>query len=207
MLAATTVSAVSVLSFQPVAGTYVDSRYPNRNFGNSHILKVDGAPTEVSYLKFQLTNLNSPVISAKLRVYITNPSVSGGSISKTNTDWSESTLTYNTRLSTTWQILSTLGKANAYNWYEFDVTPAVTGNGILSFSLKSGHSDGVDYASREDSAHQPQLIITLADSTTSTATPNPTPTPTTTHILPSVSPVSPDILLPALGLGHFPFIK
>lgn len=174
------------VNLTPIADTYVDIRYQNSNFGSARISKVDNSPREESYLKFQRGDLNGIVTSAKLRVYVTNPSISGGSVAKmSNVNWSESTITYNNRPAIDGVVLSTLKQVNQGQWYEFDVTKAVTGNTILSFGMTSNNSDGVDYASREDIVRSPRLIITLLNiisSTPTTIVASPTPTPTPTAI-------------------------
>jgi hypothetical protein len=150
--------------FTPVADSYVDSTYPTTNFGTKTNLNVDASPTMESYLKFQLSGLTgNTVTSAKLRIYVTdNGSVKGGSVAKmSDTSWGETTVTYNNRPAIDGATLSSLGAVSIGTWYELDVTPAVTGDGTLSLGLKTSSSDGVHYASREDSAHAPQLVVTV----------------------------------------------
>ena len=156
----------SVLTFTPIADAHVDSKFTNRNFGTATALKVEqvASSAQEAYLKFELSGLSGTVASAKLRVYVKNPSASGGSVAKmSDTNWSETGVTYDTRPAAAGDgpLLATIGAVSSGQWVEFDVTAAVTGNGTVSFRLKSTDSDAVHYASREDSAAKPQLVITL----------------------------------------------
>ncbi|HYT11040.1 MAG TPA: DNRLRE domain-containing protein, partial [Mycobacteriales bacterium] len=160
----TTAQTGPVRAFTPVADTYVDSSIPNTNYGTKTNLSVDASPIQESYLKFQLSGLTgNTVTSAKLRVYVSdNGSVKGGSVAKmSNISWVETGVTYNTRPSIDGATLSTLGAVNIGAWYEFDVTPAVTGDGMLSLGVKSSSTDGVHYSAREDTTHAPQLVVTV----------------------------------------------
>ncbi len=79
-----------------------------------------------------------------------------------NTTWSETGVTYNTRPAIDGATLSTLGAVSVGTWYELDVTSAVTGNGTISLGLRSSNGDGADYASREDATFAPQLVVEFA---------------------------------------------
>jgi hypothetical protein len=161
---ATTAQTGPVRTFTAVADTYVDSSIPNTNYGTRTNLLIDASPIQESYLKFQLSGLTgNTVTSAKLRLYVSdNGSVKGGSVAKmSNNSWAETAVTYNTRPAIDGATLSSLGAVNIGSWYESGVTPAVTGDGTLSLGVKSSSTDGVHYAAREDSAHAPQLVVTV----------------------------------------------
>ncbi len=152
--------ASHVLQFTPIADAAVDGQLPADNFGLQPHLAVDGSPAKESYLKFDLSGLDGPVSVATLRLYVTNDSEQGGSIARmTGTGWSETTVTYKDRPAIDGPILSTLERVDEGRWYEFDVTAAVTGNGIVSLGLMSKHDNGVSYASRENAAFAPQLVV------------------------------------------------
>jgi hypothetical protein len=162
--AGTTAQMGPVRTFTPVADAYVDSGTPTTKYGIKTTLIVDASPVDQSYLKFQLSGLTgNTVTSGKLRVYVSdNGSVKGGSVAKmSSTSWSETTVTYNTRPAIDGAVLSTLGAVNIGTWYEFNVTPAVAGDGMLSLGINSTSTDGVHYASREDTIHAPQLVVTV----------------------------------------------
>src|SRR5207249_1826940 len=151
------------------------------NNGTKKELFVDASPVQQAYLKFQLAGLTgNTVTSAKLRLYVTtNGSVKGGSAAKvSNTSWGETTVTYNTRPTIDGPVLSTLGAVNTNTWYEFDVTGAVTGDGLVSLGINTVSTDGVRYASRENTGFAPQLVVTLTPGDT-------TPPDTTLNCAPS----------------------
>src|SRR6185295_1236196 len=57
--------------------------------------------------------------------------------------------------------LGTLGSVTTGNWYEVDVTSAVTGDGRVSFEGISTSTNGADYSSKEGAAGlAPQLVVT-----------------------------------------------
>lgn len=175
---ATPTLASRTISFNPVADAYVSSDYPDQNYGGNTVLLVDAKPVNEAFLTFELSGLTGPVVSVKLRVYVVNPSVTAKSVARmSQTNWSESTVTYRTRPMIDGSILSTLHSMDDGRWSEFDVTPAVTGNGTISLGLRSTDGDGMDFSSRE-STNPPQLIVNLGTSTTSTATPVATSTST-----------------------------
>jgi Bacterial Ig domain/Fibronectin type III domain len=160
----TTAQVGPTRAFTPTADAYVDGGVPNTNYGTKTNLSVDASPVQESYLKFQLTGLTGNTItSAKLRLYVSdNGSVKGGSVAKmSNTSWTETGVTYNNRPAIDGATLSTLGAVNIGSGYEFNVTPAVTGDGTISLGLKTSSSDGVHYSSREDTTHAPQLVVTV----------------------------------------------
>ncbi|HLA03776.1 MAG TPA: hypothetical protein VJ065_00925, partial [Patescibacteria group bacterium] len=45
--------------------------------------------------------------------------------------------------------IASLGRVALGNWYEFDVTSAVTGDGEVGFRITSTAGDGANYASKE----------------------------------------------------------
>lgn len=166
----TTAQLGPVRTFAPAADAYVDSASPAKNFGAAANLSIDFSPVQESYLKFNLAGLTGNTVnSAKLRVYVTdNGSVKGGSAAKvSSTSWTETGVTYDTRPAIDGATLSSLGAVNIGTWYELDVTGAVTGDGTISLGLKTSSTDGLHYASREDAAHAPQLVVnvTAGDST------------------------------------------
>ncbi|MBI3977136.1 MAG: DNRLRE domain-containing protein, partial [Chloroflexi bacterium] len=185
-------TVVETLTFAPVADARVNAKYPGDNSGSDLFLMVDASPVQESFLKFELTNLNGQVTSARLRLYVRNPSPSGGSIATvSDSGWSESTVTYNNRPTIDGPVLSTLGAVSQDQWYELDVTDAIAGNGTVSFGIWSSSTNGADYASREDGAFPPQLVVTFSSSSGSTPTPTSVPataTPTPTSVPATATP-------------------
>jgi acid phosphatase type 7 len=153
-----------ILQFTPVADTYVDSQNPNRNYGSSNTLWLGARPPQEAYIRFEVNGLSGTVTSATLRVYATTGSNSGGSVRRmTSTNWSESSVTYNTRPIVDGPILSTLRSVQKGRWHEFDISGTTIGNGALSLALVSGSNNAVAYAAREDSVYAPRLVISVVD--------------------------------------------
>jgi hypothetical protein len=154
------------VALPPIADAYVKSTSPTSKYGSKSTLQLrNGTPTYKSYLKFQVTQIAGPVQSAKLLLYVTDASPDGGSIyavsndySITGTPWDESGLTWITAPAIVGTPLSVASAPKSKTWIEFDVTAAITGNGIYSFGLSSNSSNSVIYASKEG-ANKPQLVL------------------------------------------------
>ncbi len=168
------------LTFTPSGDTYADSGRPSANFGSGTTMSADGSPQRVSYLKFPVSGLNgTSVKSAKLRLYVKDPSVSGGTFNTVaDTSWGESTLTWNNRPAAG-AAVGTLGSVAKNRWYEADVTPLVKGDGTVAVRISSTSSDGVLYATAEaGTALAPQLVVTAAPGDTTAPSTPVTPTAT-----------------------------
>jgi hypothetical protein len=101
------------------------------------------------------------VASAKLRLYVSNPSVSGGEIRSVTGSWSESTVNWNTSPVFGTTTIASLGSVQSGRWYELNVTSLITGNGDFSLGIVSGNADSASYVSREGTSTQrPQLVVT-----------------------------------------------
>ena len=60
----------------------------------------------------------------------------------------------------------------AGNWYEIDVTSAVTGDGLVSIRASSSSTNGTDYNSKEGAAgFAPQLVVTARSAPAETVPP------------------------------------
>jgi hypothetical protein len=59
-----------ILTFSPEADARVEETSPNKNYGASSTLKVDGSPRQLSYLRFAVSGVSGTVSSVKLRVYV-----------------------------------------------------------------------------------------------------------------------------------------
>ena len=150
----------SEVTFTPVADTWVNGSAPTSNFGTSTALEVDGSPTKIIYLRFDVSGLSGTVQSARLQFEVTNRSPSGGTIYQVfDNSWGETTLTFNNRPATDGLALDTLGQVEVGNIVEFNLSSAVGGNGIYSFAIVSSASNGADYRSREDLMYPPTLTV------------------------------------------------
>jgi chitodextrinase len=148
-------------TFTPTADAYIWQDKPNNNYGTSAALNVDGSPAKRSMLRFHVAGVGpNGVASAKLRLYVSNPSVAGGDIRLVTGSWAETSVTWNTS-PTFGSTVATLGKVSSGIWYEINVTSVVTANGDFNFGIVSANSDAVTYVSREGTSTQrPQLVVT-----------------------------------------------
>lgn len=184
------------LALEPVADAMVAQAAPDANYGKSTVLHGDTSPNETSYLRFNVQGLSQPVSSAKLRLYV---GAGGGSVNApavaTSPDigWSEMSITWNNKPAVG-ATLADLGAVPNGAWVEYDVTSAITGNGLVSFALVTQSTDGVSFNSRENPANHPQLVINQTGTSTPVVTVTPTTPPT---VPPTVTPVPGTLFLPA----------
>lgn len=166
----TVVAAVEVLpplpsiTFTPVADARVSSGSPTQNFGSSSSLRARLAPavTDQSYLRFQVTGLGGQsVVGARLRLFVTDPSVEGGELTVAQGGWDEATLTWENAPGIGSVVLDSLDYVFPDTWAELDVSDRVTGDGIYEFGLASQSSNSAIYSSREG-ANPPQLVVFTA---------------------------------------------
>ena len=162
-------AATVTVTVAPAADAYVTSSAPDTNYGSTAKLRVDHSPVAKSYLRFTVSGLTAPVVSARLRVYATTNSAIGFTVSSTTRTWDEDTIDY-ANAPTGASKLGTSGKFKSGNWVAIDVSSVVDGDGSYSFVLHSANSTGLSLASREAGAGTaPQLLIATADTTPPTA--------------------------------------
>jgi parallel beta-helix repeat protein len=149
-------SAAQAATFTPVADSYVDSSNPTGNYGARTSLRTDASPTVTSYVRFDVQGV-PPGASAKLRVHANSANTVGFQLrSVSSNSWSETGINHN-NAPALGPVIRASGKVTANTWYEFDVSPQVTGNGPVSFALTSTSATATSYSSREG-ANPPQLI-------------------------------------------------
>ena len=170
----------SVLS-TPAADAMVSAAEPNRNFGSSARLRVDGGgdPAVESYLTFVVSNSGGAVTSATLRVFATTDSRNGPAAYAGDVNWAEGTITWANRPPRISDVLDDVGAVPASSWIELDVTGVVSGDGTYTFVLATNSADGTNMSSREG-GNKPQLVLTIGNALP-TATEEAVPTATTTR--------------------------
>ncbi|MFL5707947.1 MAG: DNRLRE domain-containing protein, partial [Chloroflexota bacterium] len=95
-----------------------------------------------------------------LRLWVTNPSTSGGSVYKVSNSWTQSGITWNNApVIGSAPRLANLGTTTTGRWVEVSVKAAVKGNGTYTFRISGGNTNQAEYATRETS-HDPVLIVT-----------------------------------------------
>jgi len=168
-------ASASALSFNPVADAYVIQTSASTNYGTAVSLRVDGSPITRSYLRFVVNGLNGAAIqSAILRIYASSANTTGFSVqAESNNTWVETAITWSNAPAAGSTIISSNAVA-AGAWVELDITSYVKAAGTFSLMLTTTSSTNTKLASREDSVHAPQLVVTTSGTGGSTPTPAPT---------------------------------
>jgi hypothetical protein len=161
----------------------VEESNPATNFGNDTQIGVDGdsgAHVE-TYLRFSIPAFTGSVQSAKIRLFVINPTNNGPPVFSTSNSWTETGITWSNRLAPTSGPVDDKGAITSNAYVEFNITPLVTTWGVYSYVLSSPATDGVDFSSRESASNQPQLVLVVDPSGQSAPTPTNTPTPSPTN--------------------------
>jgi VCBS repeat-containing protein len=155
---------VSGPTFMPVADAYVSSSSPTKNYGTASDLRAQQNDFW-SYFRFVVSGMGG-VQSAKLRLFVTDASSSGGSVyvvsdtyAGTTTPWTETGINASNAPAILDPALATRGTVAVGTWVEFDVSGAVFGNGTYDFGLQNFANDRVAYSSKEGT-NPPQLVLT-----------------------------------------------
>lgn len=150
------------LTFNSTEDAFVWSANPSNNYGGSSILRVrTTSATQIAFLKFNVASLGGPVTSAKIRLVCTDASNAGGGIYSVSNNWSESGLIWSNAPVVSGSALSSVGAVAVNQTVEWDVTAAISGDGIYSFAIRNNSSDAVYYSSKEG-AQTPSLVITTS---------------------------------------------
>ena len=143
----------------PIADAYIRWNKTSQNFGTATSLLVRSGQYR-TYLKFTVSGLSGPAQDARLRMWVTGPGTSAGSVYKlTSTSWTETGITWANAPPVSGSPIAVGGNAPAGTWVEFDLGTAITGNGTYTFVISGGNNDQVAYSSRE-TANSPTLVIT-----------------------------------------------
>jgi hypothetical protein len=160
-----TPALTSPVTFLAEADAQVNEANAEENTGSSKFLQVDGdseAQVE-SFIRFTVTGIAGSIQNARLRLYnTTNASENGPAVYATGTSWAEEEITWSRRPERASGELDNQGSIGAETWVEYDVTEAVTGNGMFSFALAADSNDAVTFSSRQGS-QLPELVISLGD--------------------------------------------
>ena len=149
-------------------------------------MKNDASPVVRSYLRFNVQGLSETVTRVTLRIFTSNSSSSGYQVRPvTDNSWSEFAVNYTNSPA----VGSVAGSSGAFGtgvWTTVDITPLISGNGVVSLALTTTNNTAFNLASRETGATAPQLVIETqfisspTPSMTSVPTDTPTYTPTST---------------------------
>jgi hypothetical protein len=153
--------------FDAVADTYDDDSAPGSNFGASTELLVGTDPGRRIFLRFDVTGLGGLAIErAIVQLQTTSNgdagSDSGGVIHRVaDAGWGEGALTHATSPAVDGALLDVAGAVVPSQTVEFDVTPAISGDGTYAFAIVPA-ADETIYRSRESAFGRPTLIVSLA---------------------------------------------
>ena len=150
------------LTFTPTDDASIIQGSPSTNFGADPTLQTDGSPIKDYLLKFDVSGIGaSTVSSATLRLFVVDPSPSGGVVRATTTSgWSEGSVTWSNAPPSASSPTASIPKVSTGTWITVDVKPFVTGDGVVSLRVSSTNTDGADYVSKQGAAaNVPQLIV------------------------------------------------
>ncbi len=162
--------SLTSFSFVVTDDAYTRSSRPNQNNGHDHDLKVKFGSSAVryTYLKFNVNGLAGSIRSAKIRLFVQKTGGSAVSIYQvsnnydgTTTPWDELGLVWANQPDISGAPLFTLSAANPDVEVEFDVTPAITGNGSFSFALTNDVGDLVEYSAKDRSTDGSDPLLTI----------------------------------------------
>ena len=158
-------SPAQTITLNPTDDAFVNANQPTTNFGTATALRMkQSSPIINSYLKFVVSGVSGTVVSAKVRMQVTVASSSGGSVFavsnnlQTGSPWTELNVNFSNAPIISGTPLDTEGSVTVNQIVEFDVTPAITGNGTFSFGLNNASTTTVQYSSKEG-ATKPELVI------------------------------------------------
>src|SRR5207244_3552669 len=167
-------------AFGSEADAWVDQSARNENLGTGQTLRVDGSPLRYTYLRFNVEGLTRPVVRATLRLYTFSASTRGYQVHRVaDSTWGERSITWSNAPPMS-AAAGESGSFEAGTWTSVDVTPFVTGNGLVSFGLTAASDQSKTFASRESGANAPGLTVETAASTTTSSTTSTTSTTTST---------------------------
>ena len=152
------------------ADVTVHERNPITNTGAGATLDASGQVTkrEQTYFRVRVSGVGTrSIVAAGLQLKVGSGaragSDPGGRIHRISAcTWNELTMTWQTRPVIDSPVLSTVGPVQVSQVVTFDVTSAITGDGVYCFALDSTSINGVKYDSRESSGQQPALLLQVA---------------------------------------------
>ncbi|WP_375759907.1 DNRLRE domain-containing protein [Corallococcus exercitus] len=142
------------------ADARTDGSSEHTNYGDTTRLRADSSPASESFLRFEFVGLGAPVNNAKLRLYATTGSKSTLTAWPVSNDWTESTITWDNRpLYYGGPVLNTPLPVEDESWVELDATEVVQGNGVYSFGVGMGSTDGASFVSRNSTLEQLRPVL------------------------------------------------
>ncbi len=144
------------------ADTWVSLAAPSSRHGSDRWLRVQGGTKSrsVAYLRFEVPTLDTTLASARLRLWVTDPT--SGTLQLRDVGarrWSER-IRWTNRPAYS-QVLATFRGPTRGRWITIDVTDEVKDVDSYGWALSTGSHDAAAFGSRE-SARAPRLVITTS---------------------------------------------
>jgi hypothetical protein len=177
-LEASAARARPIASLRPVADTYVEAGdEADMDHGTFRRLDADARPAGVTFLKFDLSGVSTPIAHARLLLSVTNPSRDAGQVYRVlDTAWAEGGLRWgdvdrngdgrldaadgSALVPAPALAVASIGAIRTRRRIALDVTAAFTdGPGVYTLAIASGSSDGVTFRSREARTGRPLLRL------------------------------------------------
>lgn len=169
--------------FNPTDDAYVNSAATSTNYGSSAEMRArGGTPTQLSYLKFNLSTLAGKTIKGtrlRLSTYSTVTASSSGTLNIKGVDdssWAESTITYANR-PLVGSGLNTFTAPSRWKWLNVTIPdnymqPRIGSN--VSFAVDTTDTDDASFFTRE-TATKPQLVVYVSTDVPVSVTPTSNP--------------------------------
>jgi PKD repeat protein len=165
-------STVNASPSAPIADATVRDSAPNVNLGTATVLSArSSGPKERVYLQFNVAGVSGTVTSAKLYLYALTTSVNTPAVYKTANNWTETGITWANRPAPSGSALIGATGVSAGSWTIFDVTSAVTTNGVISFVIQRDSATTAQFVAREAGDNAPRLIISTSTDGAASGTP------------------------------------
>ncbi|MCG8606347.1 DNRLRE domain-containing protein, partial [bacterium] len=158
----------SVYAVMSSDDTFIRSTKPSTNYHDSSELRVRKTHSgiQTTLLKFPAIEVLGPVINAKIRLLVIEEGGNDGGTAHTisnnydNTTvaWDEVGINWSNAPRLTRPALSPTRSVYRGDIVEFNVLPAIMGNGPYSFAIRQSNADVVKYSSKEG-GFPPELII------------------------------------------------
>jgi hypothetical protein len=147
--------------FNPTDDTYSQQNSATTNYGSEEKMESRIGPTHEKncYIKFDVSGISAPIASATFRAHIKSNPISDLTIhTVADTSWDEMTLIWNNAPAIGGS-LDTVVSLAVDEWFELDVTSAITGDGLYSFALKTTHDENSRNISTKESDNAPELVL------------------------------------------------
>jgi len=165
------------ITLHPIADTWLEYN-DTRAFGTMKRLKVDGNPTRVTLLKFdmseltgKITSVQNDIVDVRLRLYSQTSSPFGGKVDLLNQNcngWDEKRVTYVNapicafRSRTRFYAGRFEGEVSSNSWNEATLILGLADDTLpelITLRVTSHHANGTTYSSRDADTNRPELVV------------------------------------------------